>query len=1162
MAAADLPAEDASAGRSAADTGTPDHGQTGSPASGTAASTEAPAVTGTEASEDTGTEANTAAKDGTGRDLPAESGAAAAGQTGASAEGGSMTDQPASRDAGETETASSRSASGNTSGDTASKSTSPGAASGDTASKSTSAGAASGDNASKGTSADAASSAATANSSDGEVLTAEPAAETVQTDAMHGPVTTSDFSDAADLHIGDSIPVTVRISDPCRYFRFVPETTGMYYFYTDGTTGDAYGELFDDKAVLLAECDDIVEGVNRNFGFPYPCQARKTYYLRARQYNYGPDSFTVSVKKEESSRPQVYRVGDRNRTFAPGEEATLSVSAASDRPFTYVWTWDTYARSVEEGIPGADSDTITFKADQDRILHCTVIDNEDPDLWDNCTFSVVVDNRLRVWPEGNGTGDSDRTIITGPGRDVTLRTMVSAVDLNGLTYQWYTSPGEDQEAVSGATSDTLTVPAGSASADYACVVSDPYGAKRTAVFHLRVNHLRVYPKGGQKSETSRKVIVKKGSNAALEVAVSADSTDGLTYRWYRQFPTEDNLIAGADKSACTIPGVTKAEDIVCVVTDAYGNSGSCTFHIMFQDLQVWPKGGAPGDWSIDYDVKPGETVSLAVEVSPDQPGPLTYQWMDGDLDEVPGAYSASFKTPALTENTIYTCDVSDRYGNRRSVAFRIRTNHMKAWPDGAAEGSDTAEVSAVYGEPARLLVHVSADDKKGLRYVWLDANNDTIEGADGDSWTTPAVNGPASYSCLVSDAYGNEEYVYFNVSANHLKARAEGDEESGGFTIVYVEAGEDAVLRMTADSDTPSEIGYRWYDFYSGYYNYIKTENDASYTVKNCTSNSQWRCMVYDPYGNRLDFYFQVRINNHLKAYPAGTEETVEETTLQADENGHVRMEVTVEASNMAGLRCQWYYGPLAEDQPGLTIEEDSPVLEDTVTQKTTYTCLVRDTYGNEKLIRFHVLPAHKDHVHVWGDTSYVWSDDHASVTASRTCGDCGASERERVTTSARVTEPASCEAAGKTEYTASFRSQAFADQKKTFDQPGPLGHDWGGWEVTTKATVDREGVETRTCSRCGKTQTRAIAKLQEADNSPAGSGTSQDAGGTGSGSSKKTTSGGSRTGSGKTSASSSRSRAVSPRTGDTSPLAGMTALTGVCALSMVLLLALRKRLG
>ena len=322
-------------------------------------------------------------------------------------------------------------------------------------------------------------------------------------------VTTSDFENAITLHVGDQIPVNISISNPCRYFRFRPETSGMYYFYTDGTTGDAYGELYDDKAVLLAECDDIVEGDNRNFGIVYPCQAGRDYYLRARQYNYGPDSFTVSVSKEESSRPQVYRVGDRNRTFTPGAEASLSVSAHSDSPFTYVWTWDTYACSVQDGIPGADSETFTFKVERTGVLHCTVIDKEDPSLWDNCTFLISIDNKLKAWPEGNNEDDPNRTIITGPGKDISLRTMVSAVETDQLSFQWYRMTDDGDEPIEGADSDTYTVPAGSPSSYYYCTVSDPYGGERTVVFNTRINHLRVYPEGCRKSETSRTLIVKK-----------------------------------------------------------------------------------------------------------------------------------------------------------------------------------------------------------------------------------------------------------------------------------------------------------------------------------------------------------------------------------------------------------------------------------------------------------------------------------------------------------------------------------------------------------------------------------------------------------------------------------------------------------------------------
>ena len=44
------------------------------------------------------------------------------------------------------------------------------------------------------------------------------------------------------------------------------------------------------------------------------------------------------------------------------------------------------------------------------------------------------------------------------------------------------------------------------------------------------------------------------------------------------------------------------------------------------------------------------------------------------------------------------------------------------------------------------------------------------------------------------------------------------------------------------------------------------------------------------------------------------------------------------------------------------------------------------------------------------------------------------------------------------------------------------LGHDWGHWEGTRKATVDEEGLEVRYCLRCGETEERAIPKLDPED--------------------------------------------------------------------------------
>lgn len=69
------------------------------------------------------------------------------------------------------------------------------------------------------------------------------------------------------------------------------------------------------------------------------------------------------------------------------------------------------------------------------------------------------------------------------------------------------------------------------------------------------------------------------------------------------------------------------------------------------------------------------------------------------------------------------------------------------------------------------------------------------------------------------------------------------------------------------------------------------------------------------------------------------------------------------------------------------------------------------------------------------------------------------------------------CVDAGRTIYTAWFGNVAFMPQTKVVGTD-PLGHVWGDWTVTKPATETEEGEETRTCGRCGMTETRAMPKI------------------------------------------------------------------------------------
>ena len=69
-----------------------------------------------------------------------------------------------------------------------------------------------------------------------------------------------------------------------------------------------------------------------------------------------------------------------------------------------------------------------------------------------------------------------------------------------------------------------------------------------------------------------------------------------------------------------------------------------------------------------------------------------------------------------------------------------------------------------------------------------------------------------------------------------------------------------------------------------------------------------------------------------------------------------------------------------------------------------------------------------------------------------------------------KTTASATCEKDGKESRTCSIcnKTESRAIAK--------LGHNWGKWQTSTKATCTQHGTETRKCSRCGKTESRAIA--------------------------------------------------------------------------------------
>ena len=104
---------------------------------------------------------------------------------------------------------------------------------------------------------------------------------------------------------------------------------------------------------------------------------------------------------------------------------------------------------------------------------------------------------------------------------------------------------------------------------------------------------------------------------------------------------------------------------------------------------------------------------------------------------------------------------------------------------------------------------------------------------------------------------------------------------------------------------------------------------------------------------------------------------------------------------------------------------------------------------------------------HTYGSVSYIWAEDNASCTATRTCTTCKYDQSETVTATPDVTQQQSCELPEKTTYEATFTNTAFATQKKeNIVTKQALGHTYGDEVSYTWATGHTSCTAKRVCIR------------------------------------------------------------------------------------------------
>ena len=816
-----------------------------------------------------------------------------------------------------------------------------------------------------------------------------------------------DFENAEEIYAGDEKNGDA-FGDDYAVWEFTPDESGSYLFSTNSSLA-VFLTIYDADYHKIADDGREWDSIERYF------YMGMTYYLAAELAHPKDEDDYISISLKQLEMPDLYVEGNEQSVIRVpyGEEAVLSVFAISSTGELY-YRWE----DESDEIVGT-SDSYTFTPERNTTVICRISDGPDEETArsEYRVFDVRIENHLSVRADGEYEPYSGGLIKSvGFGDPVTLKVTASADDDSRLTYVWTreeVSMVEDEDGglvpwseyveIKGENTNTYEIESAEESGKYHCTVTDRFGNRWSLCFDLRVSNLSsAYPEGAKEGDEDAYVSADYGSALTLRVIVKAADPGKVKFCWDRVEQkangsgTTWNRIPGADTAEYEIKSVKAKQRYHCNVSDG-AKEFDLDFYVSLKNpLRVKAEGAKENESNTArLYAAAGSSLTLRAIVSAPEDSQLKYKWSSCEIETdewgetsygkfvtIKGADKAAYRI-AKAEERVYKCTVSDQNGNSAKALFYVFTeNRLHAYPEGTSQDESELFLEVDPTKVPTLHVIATAVDDSQISYQWQkkadgsgddgdeeyggedpiddgdgdDGRYEDIEGANGDSYLPDLLEG-MDYRCVVSDQYGNSARVYYYLSVeNGLRAYPEGAEEGSDTVDIYIGLGDTVTLKVKAEALDDSCLTYRWSDYDGTQY---ETDRDA-FVIKEAEKSKEYRCEVLDQYGNSYTAYFNVVIENHLVAYPEGSEPDTDGLDKPVPPLTPVSLKVVVQADDTNGLTYEWR--EQREDEDVQTIEgaDTDTYTIASVDHESHYTCVVRDRYNNKKFITFHVQADNK----------------------------------------------------------------------------------------------------------------------------------------------------------------------------------------------------------